>query len=42
MCLREIVNSNDKLLEEQIAELKKRDARQDGSVSDADATKSAI
>ena len=32
----------DEMLEEQIAELKKQYARQDGSVSDADATKSAI
>lgn len=37
-----VLEKHIEVLEEQIADLKKRYARQDGSVSDADATKSAI
>ena len=37
-----VLEKHIEVLEEQIAELKKRYARQDGSVSDADATKSVI
>lgn len=37
-----VLEKHIEVLEEQIADLKKRDVRQDGSVSDVDATKSAI
>lgn len=37
-----ILEKHVEVLEEQIAELKKRDARQDGNVSDVDATRSAM